>query len=162
GRAGGVRRGADVVRTRRPRPGHPSGPYPDARRRLPALAGDRGAVPALAHSPLRAGCPAAAAVGRPRGDARRDPRPGIAERTSGGRRRPGLSRRTPVDDGPRLDGCDGGRRDRPGVVSTLSVWAPDGAPEVRRGDDLAAILVGLLGGSSAPASLEDGDVVVVT
>ena len=47
-------------------------------------------------------------------------------------------------------------------MSTLGVWAPDGAGEVRRGDDLAAILVGLLGGSAAPASLEDGDVVVVT
>ncbi len=42
----GVR--ADVVRARRPRPGHPPGPYPDARRRLPALAGDRCSVPAVA------------------------------------------------------------------------------------------------------------------
>ena len=27
----------------------------------------------------------------------------------------------------------------------LTVWAPDGAPEVAEGDDLAAILVALLG-----------------
>ena len=48
GGAGGVRRGADLVRPRRPRRRHPPGPHPDARRRLPALRGDRGALPALA------------------------------------------------------------------------------------------------------------------
>ena len=36
-RARGVRRGADLVRPRRPRHRHPPGPHPDARRRLPAL-----------------------------------------------------------------------------------------------------------------------------
>jgi coenzyme F420-0:L-glutamate ligase/coenzyme F420-1:gamma-L-glutamate ligase len=41
---------------------------------------------------------------------------------------------------------------------SLSVWAPDGAPEITEGDDLAAILVGLLG----DAGLLDGDVVTVT
>jgi len=40
---------------------------------------------------------------------------------------------------------------------TLTVWAPDGAPEVRSGDDLVALLLAL----PAPA-LADGDVVVVT
>ncbi|MEO5941530.1 MAG: coenzyme F420-0:L-glutamate ligase [Candidatus Limnocylindrales bacterium] len=40
----------------------------------------------------------------------------------------------------------------------ITVWAPDGAPEVVEGDDLAASLVGLLG----PHGLLDGDVVVVT
>jgi coenzyme F420-0:L-glutamate ligase/coenzyme F420-1:gamma-L-glutamate ligase len=41
---------------------------------------------------------------------------------------------------------------------TLSVVAPEGAPEVTEGDDLALLLVGLLG----PDGLADGDVVVVT
>ncbi|WP_309650144.1 coenzyme F420-0:L-glutamate ligase [Nocardioides sp.] len=41
-------------------------------------------------------------------------------------------------------------------MSTLSVTAPDGLPEVRAGDDLAALLAPLL------APLADGDVVVVT
>lgn len=40
----------------------------------------------------------------------------------------------------------------------LLVTAPDGAPEVREGDDLAAVLVGLLGADG----LRDGDVVAVT
>jgi len=44
-------------------------------------------------------------------------------------------------------------------MTELRVVAPDGAGEVRRDDDLAAILVGLLG-SAAP--LADGDVVLVT
>ncbi len=42
---------------------------------------------------------------------------------------------------------------------SLVVRAPDGAPEIRDGDDLAAVLVGLLG---AEDGLRDGDVVVVT
>ena len=46
----GVR--ADLVRSRRPRHRHPPGAHPDARRRLPALAGDRGAVRALARPAL--------------------------------------------------------------------------------------------------------------
>ena len=41
---------------------------------------------------------------------------------------------------------------------TLSVWAPDGATEIRAGDDLAAVFLGLVG----PDDLADGDVVVVT
>ncbi len=41
---------------------------------------------------------------------------------------------------------------------TLTVWAPDGAPEIGTGDDLATALLGLLG----PDVLADGDVVVVT
>jgi coenzyme F420-0:L-glutamate ligase / coenzyme F420-1:gamma-L-glutamate ligase len=40
----------------------------------------------------------------------------------------------------------------------ITVWAPDGAPEISAGDDVAAVLVGLLG----PDALHDGDVVVVT
>ncbi len=40
-------------------------------------------------------------------------------------------------------------------MSTVSVVAPDGAPEVRRGDDLVALLLPLV-------ELADGDVVVVT
>jgi coenzyme F420-0:L-glutamate ligase/coenzyme F420-1:gamma-L-glutamate ligase len=43
----------------------------------------------------------------------------------------------------------------------LTVWAPDGAPEVAQGDDLAAILVALLG-TDGPHALVDGDVVAVT
>ena len=38
---------------------------------------------------------------------------------------------------------------------TLTVHAPDGVPEVRAGDDLAALVITALGP-------EDGDVVVVT
>jgi coenzyme F420-0:L-glutamate ligase/coenzyme F420-1:gamma-L-glutamate ligase len=41
---------------------------------------------------------------------------------------------------------------------TLTVVAPDGAPEIGAGDDLAGVLVGLVG----PDGLLDGDVVVVT
>ena len=41
---------------------------------------------------------------------------------------------------------------------TLTVWAPDGAPEIGAGDDLAAVFLGLV----APGDLADGDVVVVT
>ncbi|WP_134742154.1 coenzyme F420-0:L-glutamate ligase [Nocardioides sp. 503] len=40
--------------------------------------------------------------------------------------------------------------------STVSAWAPDGLPEVRAGDDLAALVAGAL------PDLADGDVVVVT
>ena len=40
---------------------------------------------------------------------------------------------------------------------TLTVWAPDGAPEVRAGDDLVALLVPLL-----TEPLANGDIVVVT
>ena len=78
GRARGVRRGADLVRARRPRRRHPPGPHPDARRRLPALPGDRGALPALA-----AGRAAAADDRRPGRDPRRDRRPGVAQRPPG-------------------------------------------------------------------------------
>jgi coenzyme F420-0:L-glutamate ligase/coenzyme F420-1:gamma-L-glutamate ligase len=41
---------------------------------------------------------------------------------------------------------------------SLTVWAPDGAPEIAAGDDLAAILVALLGADA----LRDGDIVAVT
>ena len=41
---------------------------------------------------------------------------------------------------------------------TLSVWAPDGAPEIAAGDDLAAVFLGLVGDDD----LADGDVVVIT
>ncbi len=43
----------------------------------------------------------------------------------------------------------------------LAVWAPDGAPEVAEGDDLAAILVALLA-TAGPDALADGVVVAVT
>ena len=78
GRAGGVRRGADLVRPRRPRPRHPPRAHPDARRRLPALRGHRGAVPALA-----ARRAAAADDRRPGRDPRRDRRPRVARAASG-------------------------------------------------------------------------------
>jgi coenzyme F420-0:L-glutamate ligase/coenzyme F420-1:gamma-L-glutamate ligase len=41
----------------------------------------------------------------------------------------------------------------------MDVWAPDGVPEVRAGDDLAALLLDALDGG---ADLADGDVVSVT
>ena len=82
GRAGGVRRGADLVRPRRPRPRHPPGAHPDARRRLPAVRGHRGAVPALAHADYGERTPAADDR-RPRRDPRRDRRPRVAERAAG-------------------------------------------------------------------------------
>ena len=44
----------------------------------------------------------------------------------------------------------------------LTVWAPDGAPEVAAGDDLAAMLVALLGNDGPEDGLLDGDVVAVT
>ena len=44
-------------------------------------------------------------------------------------------------------------------MSRLEVWAPDGLPEVRPGDDLAGLLLGALHGG---ADLADGDVVCVT
>lgn len=50
----------------------------------------------------------------------------------------------------------------PASGGRLSVHAPDGCPEVREGDDLAAILVGLLDAATPPDPLADGDVVVVT
>lgn len=43
---------------------------------------------------------------------------------------------------------------------TLTVVAPDGVPEVRRGDDLCALLLDALAGSGW--SLQDGDIVLVT
>lgn len=46
------------------------------------------------------------------------------------------------------------------MTSTVSVTAPDGLPEVRPGDDLAALVAGALEG--LPEGLADGDVVVVT
>lgn len=47
---------------------------------------------------------------------------------------------------------------------TLTVLAPDGVPEVRRGDDLADLLLAALAGSRDPlaGSLADGDIVLVT
>jgi coenzyme F420-0:L-glutamate ligase/coenzyme F420-1:gamma-L-glutamate ligase len=44
----------------------------------------------------------------------------------------------------------------------LEVTAPDGTPEVRPGDDLAALLLAALAGLQPPLALADGDVVVVT
>ena len=44
-------------------------------------------------------------------------------------------------------------------MSRLEVWAPDGLPEVQRGDDLAGLLLGALHGGT---DLADGDVVCVT
>jgi coenzyme F420-0:L-glutamate ligase / coenzyme F420-1:gamma-L-glutamate ligase len=44
-------------------------------------------------------------------------------------------------------------------VTRLEAWAPDGVPEVRAGDDLAALVLAVLGGG---ADLADGDVVSVT
>ena len=46
----------------------------------------------------------------------------------------------------------------------ITVWAPDGVGEVRRGDDLAELLLGVLsaGGPDAAGHLADGDVVCVT
>ena len=43
-------------------------------------------------------------------------------------------------------------------MSRLEVWAPDGLPEIRAGDDLAAVLAPAL----TDPPLADGDVVVVT
>jgi coenzyme F420-0:L-glutamate ligase/coenzyme F420-1:gamma-L-glutamate ligase len=43
----------------------------------------------------------------------------------------------------------------------LTVWAPDGAPEVAAGDDVAAILVALLP-ADGPDAIQDGDIVMVT
>lgn len=42
----------------------------------------------------------------------------------------------------------------------LRVWAPDGVPEIRAGDDLADVLAAALAGAGTP--LADGDVLVVT
>jgi coenzyme F420-0:L-glutamate ligase/coenzyme F420-1:gamma-L-glutamate ligase len=47
-------------------------------------------------------------------------------------------------------------------VSRLEVWAPDGVPEVRAGDDLAGLLLDALGGPDGDGALADGDVVSVT
>ncbi|KRE92961.1 F420-dependent oxidoreductase [Nocardioides sp. Soil774] len=44
-------------------------------------------------------------------------------------------------------------------MTRIEVWAPDGVPEVRAGDDLAGLLLDVLGGGS---ELADGDVVCVT
>lgn len=44
-------------------------------------------------------------------------------------------------------------------MTRLEVWAPDGVPEVRPGDDLAGLVLGVLGDG---ADLADGDVVCVT
>jgi coenzyme F420-0:L-glutamate ligase/coenzyme F420-1:gamma-L-glutamate ligase len=44
-------------------------------------------------------------------------------------------------------------------MSRLEVWAPDGMPEVRPGDDLPALVLAALGGGG---DLADGDVVCVT
>ena len=45
----------------------------------------------------------------------------------------------------------------------ITVWSPDGVGEVRRGDDLAALLLGALStGSTGGGDLADGDVVCVT
>lgn len=41
-------------------------------------------------------------------------------------------------------------------IGPLTIWAPDGLPEVAVGDDLVALIAGVLG------DLHDGDVVVVT
>ena len=46
------------------------------------------------------------------------------------------------------------------AAESVSLWAPDGLPEFRPGDDLAAELVRAL--RAHPAGLRDGDVVVVT
>ncbi len=96
GRARGVRRGADLVRPRRPRRRHPPGPHPDARRGLPALRRDRGAVPALAAR--RAAAPDDRRPGR---DPRRDRRPRLPQRPPG-RALPGVLGAT-ARRGPRRD-----------------------------------------------------------
>jgi coenzyme F420-0:L-glutamate ligase/coenzyme F420-1:gamma-L-glutamate ligase len=44
------------------------------------------------------------------------------------------------------------------MTSGITIWAPDGAPEISDSDDLAAVLVGLLGDDG----LLDGDIVAVT
>ncbi|HEX6937275.1 MAG TPA: coenzyme F420-0:L-glutamate ligase [Actinomycetes bacterium] len=46
------------------------------------------------------------------------------------------------------------------MTGRLTVWAPDGIPEVRAGDDLAALVSAALGDAGTP--LQDGDLVVVT
>ena len=45
------------------------------------------------------------------------------------------------------------------TMSELRVWAPDGLPEVEPGDDLVALLAGVL---AVGTPLEDGDVLVLT
>ncbi|MCL1871896.1 MAG: coenzyme F420-0:L-glutamate ligase [Promicromonosporaceae bacterium] len=48
---------------------------------------------------------------------------------------------------------------------SLAIWAPDGFPEVRPGDDLARLVGDVVAGASTGSSaggLEEGDVVVVT
>ena len=70
--------GADLVRPRRPRPRHPPRAHPDARRRLPAQRGHRGAV-----RPLAAGRAAAADDRRPGRDPRRRSTTRTAERPQG-------------------------------------------------------------------------------
>ena len=60
----GLRRAARLVRPRRPRSGHPSGPQPDAAGRLSAFGGDRGAVQ-RAGRPAHACCPPATTAAKP-------------------------------------------------------------------------------------------------
>ena len=79
GGARGVRRRADLVRAGRPGPGDPPRPHPDARRRLPALGGDRGAL-----RPVAARGAAAPDDRRPRRDPRRRRRRARAVGTAGG------------------------------------------------------------------------------
>ncbi len=71
-----LRRAARLVRPRRPRPGHPSGPQPDAAGRLSAVAGDRGAV-----RPMVARRTAAARQRRPQRNPRRHHRSGPTARS---------------------------------------------------------------------------------
>lgn len=49
-----------------------------------------------------------------------------------------------------------------GPVERLSIWAPDGLPEIRPGDDLGELLADLLAGLDERDRPRDGDVVVVT
>lgn len=47
-------------------------------------------------------------------------------------------------------------------MERLSVWAPDGLPEINPGDDLGVLVAGLLAGLDEHDRPRDGDVVVVT
>ena len=134
GGARGVRRGADLVRSRRPRPGHPPRAHPDARRRLPAQRGDRGPVPA-AGRPGRGAAADDRRPGRdPRGD-RRPRRPGSGARCTS--RSTGSATTRGDRSRGRADRARGRRAPGPGVLEAITdtdlVLVPPSNPVVSVG-----------------------------